>query len=98
MRDSRETTEIVLVNKMEAAVRREVKRFFSNEGDKICSCSHCELDIVALALNSLPPKYVVTNIGNAVTNVNIGSSQWKADVTIAVSRAAKLVAKHPRHD
>lgn len=91
------TTEVVLVNKMESSVRKEVERFFAGEGKNMCSCGQCKLDIIALALNSLPPKYVVTNIGDAVTNVNLGSNQWKADITIAVSRAAELVTKHPRH-
>ena len=97
MSEMENVSDIVLVNKMEASVRQEVGRFFADEGKDMCSCGQCQLDIIALTLNSLPPKYVVTNIGNAVTNVNLGSNQWKADITIAVSHAAGLVRKHPRH-
>ena len=89
-------SEVILVNKMEAATRQEVKCMFEKNQD-MCSCPQCELDIMALALNSLPPKYVVTTMGNAVTNVNLVSFQWKADVTMAVCQAAEMVRKHPRH-
>ena len=89
-------SEIVLVNKMETAARHEVDSMLANNAD-MCDCSQCKLDIMALALNSLPPKYVVTRMGNAVTNVNLVSSQWKADVTMAVCQASEMVRKHPRH-
>ena len=26
----------------------------------ICKCEHCRLDMMAIALNKLPPKYIVT--------------------------------------
>lgn len=89
-------SEVILVNKMESAVGQEVDRMLIKNED-ICSCSQCKLDVMALALNSLPPKYVVTRMGNAVTNVNLVSFQWKADVTMAVCQAAEMVRKHPRH-
>lgn len=89
--------EIVLVNKMENAVRSMADKMLNKKGETACKCSRCRLDILALALNSLPPKYVVTNIGNAVTNVDLDSSQWQANVTMAVCSAIDIVRSRPRH-
>ena len=89
--------DLVLVNKMENAVKDAVEELFSQGKNPGCSCQRCELDVVALALNSLPSKYVVTNIGNAVTNVTLNSSQWQANLTMAVCNAIEIVRSKPRH-
>lgn len=87
--------EVILVNKMEGAVKQVTEEMLPESG--VCLCSRCLLDVLALALNSLPPKYVVTNIGNAVTSVDLDSSQWKANVTVAVCNAINVVKSRPRH-
>jgi len=87
--------DVILVNKMESVVKQMAEKMLSESG--MCSCPRCLLDVLALALNSLPPKYVVTNIGNAVTNVDLDSSQWKANVTMAVCNAINVVKSRPRH-
>jgi len=87
--------DVILVNKMENAVKQMAEQMMSGSG--VCSFSRCLLDVLALALNTLPPKYVVTNIGNAVTNVDLDSSQWKANVTMAICNAINVVKDRPRH-
>jgi len=87
--------DVILVNKMENAVKQMAEQMMSGSG--VCSCSRCLLDVLALALNTLPPKYVVTNIGNAVTNVDLDSSQCKANVTMAICNAINVVKDRPRH-
>jgi competence protein ComFB len=89
--------EIILVNKMESAVKRMLDEIIKSREKKVCTCERCRLDITALALNSLPPKYVVTEIGNAVTNVDLDSTQGKANVTMAVCNAIEIVKGRPRH-
>ena len=89
--------DLVLVNKMENAVKEAVEELFAQGKNPGCSCKRCKLDVVALALNSLPSKYVVTNIGNAVTNVTLNSSQWQANLTMAVCNAIEIVRSKPRH-
>ena len=90
--------DIVLVNKMEAAVKRMLEEIIGRGERNVCSCERCRLDVIALALNSLPPKYVVTEIGNAVTNVDLDSAQGKANVTMAVCSAIDIVNSRPRHN
>lgn len=90
--------DIVLINKMEKAVEDTVDQLFASGKTPGCSCGRCKLDVIALALNSLPSKYVVTNIGNAVTNVALNSSQWQANLTMAVCNAIEIVRRKPRHN
>ncbi|MBU1108060.1 MAG: late competence development ComFB family protein [Candidatus Riflebacteria bacterium] len=87
--------EVILVNKMENAVKQMAEQMMLDSN--VCKCSRCLLDVLAMALNTLPPKYVVTNIGNAVTSVDLDSSQWKANVTMAICNAINIVKGRPRH-
>lgn len=89
-------SEIKLINKMEPIVFAVVQGM-SEKNAAQCLCDRCRLDIAALALNSLPPKYVATELGEVVTNVDLASSQWQADVMMAVYKAMDVVKKNPRH-
>ena len=89
--------DLVLINKMEEAVKDTVDQLYADGKTPGCLCERCRLDVIALALNSLPSKYVVTNIGNAVTNVALNSSQWQANLTMAVCNAIEIVRSKPRH-
>ncbi|MCI8622447.1 MAG: late competence development ComFB family protein [Provencibacterium sp.] len=62
-----------------------------------CTCEQCRSDIVAYALNQLPPKYVATAKGEVYSKLYTLSVQHDADVMAALTQGAKLVAKNPRH-
>ncbi len=83
-------------NYMEEAVDGTMEEILARRDD-ICKCERCRMDIKALALNHLPPKYVVTDMGYVYTKVNELESQFKADITVAVTNAIKTVRKNPRH-
>ncbi len=65
---------------------------------KICKCEKCRLDIIALALNDLPSKYVVTEIGGLYAKSRELELQFVVDVETAIVKAAMIVNKNPRHD
>jgi competence protein ComFB len=67
-------------------------------GLKICLCENCKSDITAMALNDLPPKYVVTRKGQLYTKLDTLQKQFGIDVTTAVIKAAEFVSKRPRHE
>lgn len=90
--------EYVLVNKMEEAVKAVVDQLFAEGKNPGCTCERCKLDVTALALNILPSKYTVTTIGDAVTSVALDSSQWRANLVMAVCNAIEIVRKKPRHN
>ena len=64
----------------------------------VCSCEQCKMDIVAIALNNLPPYYFVTEKGQLFSKTNILRQQFKVDVISAIANAAKVVKAHPRHE
>lgn len=64
----------------------------------ICKCEKCRLDIIALALNDLPAKYVVTDKGELYTKVRELEQQFEVDVEAAIAKAAVFVGNNPKHN
>lgn len=64
----------------------------------ICKCDRCKLDIMAKALNDLPPQYIVTQKGEIYSKINNLKMQFEVDVIAAITKAAILVKRNPRHD
>jgi competence protein ComFB len=64
----------------------------------ICPCEKCRLDIAAIALNNLPPRYVVTDRGEVLTRTSGLDIQISADVIQELSRALQMVKERPQHD
>ena len=64
----------------------------------MCKCEKCVYDIAALALNDLPPKYIVTEKGELYSKVNTLKQQFEVDVIAAITKAAVIVKRKPRHE
>ena len=64
----------------------------------VCKCDKCKLDIIALALNSLPSKYVVSAKGELYAKVSELEQQFDIDVETAIIKAAFFVNENPRHN
>jgi len=65
---------------------------------EICTCQKCRNDIVALALNSLPPRYVVTFAGETYTKVHSLEQQFGIDIVTALTNAIAIVSKKKQHE
>ncbi len=85
-----------LVNYMEAAVREELPVLLSQRQD-ICKCEDCLYDILAYALNRLPPKYVVSERGHVHTKVDFAEIQHEVDITTVVLQGMDTIGKRTRH-
>ncbi|HOQ00230.1 MAG TPA: late competence development ComFB family protein [Acetivibrio clariflavus] len=83
-------------NYMEEIVFSSIKEVLDDI--KVCSCDKCILDIAAIALNELPPKYIVTEKGELYSKVDSLRQQFEVDVISAIAKAAVLVKRNPRHD
>ena len=83
-------------NYMEEVVDGTMEEILAHRDDA-CKCERCRMDIKALALNHLPPKYVVTDRGYVYTKINELENQFKADITVAVTNALKVIRAKPRH-
>ncbi len=82
-------------NMMETIVEEELDAV-GQEMD-CCRCEQCRSDIAALALNHLPPQYVVTRAGGAIRKADTMRIQHLTDVRTALIQAAQMVKSQPRH-
>ena len=85
-----------LKNVMEDVVASYVDEVLEPDED-FCGCPHCRLDVIALTLNRLKPKYVVSPKGYVYAKVGELQAQFQADTIVAATKAMKVVKKHPRH-
>lgn len=83
-------------NYMEEVVTLISDDLLAKEKDA-CKCARCRLDIAALALNNLPPKYAVTDIGRARTKLEATKTQFQIDIIKELTKAIDKVSKNPRH-
>ena len=64
----------------------------------MCTCDRCRADVKAFALNILPPHYVVTDFGDALTRAQALSIQFSVDILTAIMKGVVAVKNGPRHD
>lgn len=62
-----------------------------------CSCEKCRQDIVMLALNHLPPKYVSSDKGNVYAKLSLMEVENEVIVIEEIAKAIEIVSKSPRH-
>jgi len=86
---------VQIKNYMEDVVFGQMKEVLADIN--MCTCEKCLLDVAAIALNDLPPKYVVTEKGELYSKVNTLGQQSEVDVVAAITKAAVLVKRRPRH-
>ena len=87
-----------LHNLMEHEVRYTLNHILTTDNDIKCQCDQCKLDIMAVALNSLSPKYIVTEKGLLYSRLAIMNQQFNTDVVTALAKAINMVNNSPRHE
>ena len=90
-----EETKRCLINLTERLVREKAKEVMDRLN--VCDCPICTQDVLALALNSLPGKYVTTDSGRQHLLLEIYKKQYETDIVAALTRAAVRVKVSPRH-
>lgn len=83
-------------NVMEVIVTKKLDEVWANLD--CCKCENCHDDIIALALNHLPSKYVVTTEGELYARMSELSAEKEFYILLEVARAIEIVSKNPRHD
>lgn len=87
--------EYVFLNVMETLVRERVDTYMDQFST--CQCSRCKADIIALALTSLPSKYVVVSRNAATPLMNFYSQRYAGAITVEITKACTRVKEHPHH-
>ncbi len=85
-----------LKNCMEDAVKDMLDNVIKDTN--VCKCERCRYDIAAIALNHLPPRYVVTEEGEIYARADELRTQFTADITSEIIKAVEIVSKHPHHE
>lgn len=83
-------------NTMEEFVKQNIDAVLRMCSD-CCSCEKCKEDIMALALNHLPPKYVSTHKGDLFARIAAMDPVDKAFIIQEIAKAIQIVHKVPRH-
>ncbi|HJT25364.1 MAG TPA: late competence development ComFB family protein [bacterium] len=82
---------------MEEAVKNSLEELLSEVPYESMKLNEKEKwDIMAYALNHLPPRYIVTDKGHLYTRVNELKQQFKTDIVVELSKAIKHVKANPR--
>lgn len=85
-----------LKNQTELAVHQALQDYLRKNAIS-CSCERCQADIMALALNRLPPRYYVSTRGEILTQWESHALPDQARVMADVVRAAQQVSATPSH-
>ncbi|HVM32106.1 MAG TPA: late competence development ComFB family protein [bacterium] len=86
-----------LLNYMEEAAQRTLSELLAEDSYQSLKLSENQrLDILAYALNRLPPRYVVTDKGHLYTRVDELKQQFKTDLIVELTKAIDFVKSNPR--
>ena len=88
---------MTLINYTEKIVRERLNEYAEQHRDEFCTCRRCMEDIMALALNRLPPHYVVTHIGEVMTDFKLTETLDRTKVLTELVRAIHKVTQYPSH-
>lgn len=67
------------------------------KNSNVCNCEKCKLDILAIVLNNVKPKYVVTEKGELYARLSALQSQFQVDIIAEITKACVIVKNNPRH-
>lgn len=87
---------MALYNVMEEVVR-DVLMQYKDQLQLTCQCERCLNDIMAIALNELPPRYIANGVyGPYVRAAHVADRQGATNITLIVTKAATFVSSSPR--
>lgn len=87
---------MTLKNNMEFFVQERLDRVLK-QYPNACRCEKCRMDIIILALNNLPGKYVNTRKGDLYTRLDSYEQVNDMKIVQEIARAIEVVSKNPRH-
>ncbi len=84
-------------NAMEDFVIQNMERVLKMYPD-CCQCEKCRQDILVLALNHLPPRYVSSDKGDIFTRLESTETEDDVQIVKEIAKAVEIVSRNPRHD
>ncbi|MCL2080371.1 MAG: late competence development ComFB family protein [Oscillospiraceae bacterium] len=87
--------EFQLRNYTQEAVQLYLERWF--KVSDCCHCDACRMDVTAIMLNNMKPRYVVTDKGALYAQLDEFDPQYRTDLMTLMSQATIVVKNSPRH-
>lgn len=84
------------INVMQVLVHEKATKYMQMFG--LCTCRRCVQDVEALALNHLPPKYVVMADHEMIPKLTFYEGKYSSDITAQLLQACKKIMATPHHD
>lgn len=78
-------------------VVKEVLNEVLSKRKEVCQCEKCRLDIMAIALNNLPPQYYVSEKGEVYSKLLATYLEIRTKVVTEIIKASMQVEKLPHH-
>ncbi len=88
--------EYICFNVTQALVEDKTDKYIKMFG--LCSCPRCRIDVIALALTNLPPKYVVAKPDDLIPRLSVYEQKYNAAVVTQVMSACRKVLERPHHE
>lgn len=85
-----------VVNVMEMVVQERLELLL--EENDCCKCEKCIDDMMAMALNTLKPKYVNSHKGELFSRIDVTKYQNTIDIDVAVTKAINAVSSSPHRE
>lgn len=82
-------------NMVEDHVRTSFESLRSHFKD-FCGCELCVEDVQVFALNRMPPRYVTSLEGQAITELALEKQQHRAEIDVVVMEALRKISLAPR--
>ncbi|MCD9024966.1 late competence development ComFB family protein [Cohnella silvisoli] len=89
--------ELSILNVMEPIVSDLFDNNYVKTGALKCDCEKCQIDIILLTLNHLPPHYTSSQTGEAFIKASYLNSQLQSDVLREITEAVKIIENNPNH-
>jgi competence protein ComFB len=89
---------VLLKNEAEQLVLRELETQLGALEADICRCNECVVDMAAMALNAVEPKYRFSLLGSLYAAQAMNEQGYAESVQKAVAHAIEKVSANPAHD
>lgn len=87
--------DFVYLNVMETIVKDKII-YYMRQFD-VCTCDRCVTDTIALTMNGLTPKYIVTSPAAVDPLIGFYTNKLISDITVEATKACITVKDNPRH-
>lgn len=87
--------DFIRLNVIERIVEEKII-YFMRQFD-VCTCDRCVADTIALTLNGLTPKYIVTEPYAVEPLMSFYTNKYIPDITVEATKACITIKENPRH-